>query len=108
MGPGWRKAAQTGNIRRQCLLLLKQSFVEVVVCAEDVRECKSSVENHVGVDIPACVPYRTAVMNQRALTSDRPSAADPHVGATGGLYVVALFYLGYAYVYSYLLTAGGL
>ena len=47
-------------------------------------------------------------MNQRALPSDRPSAADPHVGATGGLYVVALFYLGYAYVYSYLLTAGGL
>jgi hypothetical protein len=46
-------------------------------------------------------------MNRRAPTSDRPSAADSHVGATGGLYVAALFYLGYAYVYSYLLTAGG-
>ena len=73
-----------------------------------LRKYKSSVENRGGVDIPARVLYRTAVMNQRALTSDRPSAADPHVGATGGLYVVALFYLGYAYVYSYLLTAGGL
>ncbi len=46
-------------------------------------------------------------MNQRALTSDRPSAADPRVGATRGLYAFARFYLGYAFVYFYLLTAGG-
>ena len=75
---------------------------------ERPRKYKSSVENRRAIDIPARVPYRTAVMNQRALTSDRTSAADLHVGATGGLYVVALFYVGYAYVYSYLLTAGGL
>ncbi|MEF8816337.1 MAG: hypothetical protein V5A20_10990 [Salinibacter sp.] len=46
-------------------------------------------------------------MNRRAPTSACLSAADPHVGATGGLYAFALFYLGYAYVYFYLLTAGG-
>ena len=46
-------------------------------------------------------------MNRRALTSARPSVADASVGATGGLYATGLFYLGYAYVYSYLLTAGG-
>jgi len=74
---------------------------------ERPRKYKSSVENRGGVDIPPHVPYRTFVMNRRALTSDRPFAADPHVGATGGLYAFALFYLGYAYVYFYLLTAGG-
>ena len=46
-------------------------------------------------------------MSRRAPTSACLSAADPHVGATGGLYAFALFYLGYAYVYFYLLTAGG-
>lgn len=46
-------------------------------------------------------------MNERALTSDTPSALDPHVGATGGLYAFALFDLGYAYVYFHLLTVGG-
>jgi hypothetical protein len=47
-------------------------------------------------------------MNGRAPTSASPFALDPHVGATGGLYAFALFDLGYAYVYSYLLAAGGL
>ena len=47
------------------------------------------------------------VMNRCAPTSACPSATDPHVGATGGLYAFARFYLGYAYVYFYLLTAGG-
>jgi hypothetical protein len=46
-------------------------------------------------------------MNQRAPTFATPSASDLHVGATGGLYAFALSYLGYAYVYFYLLTAGG-
>ncbi len=46
-------------------------------------------------------------MNQRPPTSATPSALDPHVGATGGLYTFARFYLGYAYVYFYPLTAGG-
>ncbi|WP_262507548.1 hypothetical protein [Salinibacter altiplanensis] len=35
-------------------------------------------------------------------------ATDPHVGATGGLYAFARFYLGHAYVYFVsFLTAGG-
>ena len=46
-------------------------------------------------------------MIARALPSASSSASDPHVGATGGLYAFALFYLGYAYVYFYSLTAGG-
>lgn len=47
-------------------------------------------------------------MNRRAPTlSARPSATGLHVGATGGLYAFARFYLGFAYVYFYLLTAGG-
>jgi len=47
-------------------------------------------------------------MNQRALPSAIPSAADLHVGATEGHCAFARFYLGYAYVYFYLLTAGGI
>lgn len=47
-------------------------------------------------------------MNRRALTSALPSASDAHVGATGGLYAFACFYLGYAYVYTFLPTAGGM
>ncbi len=47
-------------------------------------------------------------MNRRASTSASPSALDSHVGASGGLSAFALFYLGYAYVYFYLLTAGGM
>lgn len=47
-------------------------------------------------------------MNPRALPSATPFASDRPVGATGGLYVFALFYLGYAYVYFHLLTAGGM
>ena len=46
-------------------------------------------------------------MNQRALTSAIPSAADVPVGATGGRCAFARFYLGYVYVYFYLWTAGG-
>ena len=46
-------------------------------------------------------------MNQRAPMSVSSSALDPHVGATGGLYAFARFYLGYAYAYFYPLTAGG-
>jgi len=46
-------------------------------------------------------------MNQRPPTSATSSASDSHVGATGGLYAFARFYLGFAYVYFYLLTAGG-
>jgi hypothetical protein len=66
------------------------------------------VENDAGFDIPPGVPYRTAVMNRRAFAFAMPSTPDPHVGATGGLYAFALFDLGYAYVYFYLLTAGGM
>ena len=47
-------------------------------------------------------------MNRRAPTSALSSTPDAHVGATGGLYAFSLFYLGYAYVYFYLLTAGGM
>jgi len=46
-------------------------------------------------------------MNRRAPTSALPSVPDAHVGATGGLYAFALFYLGYVYLY-FLLTAGGM
>jgi hypothetical protein len=46
-------------------------------------------------------------MNARRPTSATPSASDRSVGATGGLYAFARFYLGFAYVYFYLLTAGG-
>jgi hypothetical protein len=46
-------------------------------------------------------------MNRRAPTSATPSALDRHAGASGGLSAFALFYLGYAYVYFYLLAAGG-
>jgi hypothetical protein len=46
-------------------------------------------------------------MNRCAPPSASPSTPDAHVGATGGLFAFALFYLGYAYVYFYLLTAGG-
>jgi len=47
-------------------------------------------------------------MNSRALPSALPSASDRPVGATGGLYVFALFYLGYAYLYGFFLTVGGM
>jgi hypothetical protein len=46
-------------------------------------------------------------MNGRAPTSASLSALDPYVGASGGLSAFALLYLGYAYVYFYLMTAGG-
>jgi len=71
------------------------------------RECDSFVQMLVGIDIPSGGSYRGVVMIARALSSDSPSASDPHVGATGGLYAFARFYLGYAYVYAFLLTAGG-
>jgi len=74
---------------------------------EPSRECESSVENRGDFDIPPAVPYRSVAMNVRALPSASPSAPDPHVGATGGLYAFALFYLGYAYIYFYLPMAGG-
>lgn len=62
------------------------------------------------IDIPAHVPYRTAVMNTRIPTPASSSALDAHVGATGGLYAFVLFVLGYAYLYFYvfLLMAGGM
>lgn len=46
-------------------------------------------------------------MNNRTVTSAPSSAPASRVGTTGGLSAFALFYLGYAYVYFYLLTAGG-
>lgn len=46
-------------------------------------------------------------MITRALPFASPFALDLCVDAAGGLYVFALFYLGYAYVYSYPLMAGG-
>jgi hypothetical protein len=46
-------------------------------------------------------------MNKCFPTTASPSALGLRTGATGGLYAFALFYLGYAYVYFYLLTAGG-
>ncbi len=53
------------------------------------------------------MPYRTVVMNQRALPSAIPSAASASVGAAEGRCAFARFYLGYVYVYFYLWTAGG-
>ena len=61
----------------------------------------------VGFDISPTGSYSRVVMNARALPFASPSALDSHVGATGGLYAFALFYLGYAYVYFYPLMAGG-
>ncbi len=46
-------------------------------------------------------------MNQRALLSAIPSAASAPVGTAEGRCAFARFYLGYAYVYFYLWTAGG-
>lgn len=43
-------------------------------------------------------------MNALASTFAVPTASDDVVGASGGLYAFAFFYLGYAYFYFYSLA----